>query len=60
MSFTLDSFQLLQFREDRMGRRGMVVEAMDEVLEEVRTNMNWVSLNKEEVMEWFSREASSG
>lgn len=38
----------------------MLAEAVDEALEMVRTNMNWISLNKEEVIEWFSREVSSG
>lgn len=42
-----------------MGKRGVLAEAVDEALEMVRTNMNWVSLNKKEVIEWFSRETSS-
>lgn len=33
---------------------------MDAVLERVQTNMKWVSLNKEQVVEWFRSEVSSG
>lgn len=34
--------------------------AVDQALETTKTNMNWVALNKEQVLEWFSNEVSSG
>lgn len=33
---------------------------MGQALERVKTNMKWISLNKEQVMDWFSREAEPG
>uniref|UniRef100_H3D2Y9 Aminopeptidase n=1 Tax=Tetraodon nigroviridis TaxID=99883 RepID=H3D2Y9_TETNG len=46
---------LLQFKEEQAKEL-----SVDLALERVRTNMKWVSLNKEQVVDWFSREVSSG
>lgn len=52
----LDSTQLLQFKEERAEQLGAAAAAVAQALERVKTNMKWVSLNKEQVMDWFSRE----
>lgn len=56
---TLDPTQLLQFKEARAEQLG-VAAAVEVALERVQANMKWVSLNKQQVVDWFSREVSSG
>uniref|UniRef100_A0A674MUZ8 Aminopeptidase n=1 Tax=Takifugu rubripes TaxID=31033 RepID=A0A674MUZ8_TAKRU len=52
--------QLLQFKEDKAELLGVAASSVEESLERIKTNMNWVDLNKEQVLEWFSTEVSSG
>ncbi|XP_038556677.1 aminopeptidase Ey-like [Micropterus salmoides] len=51
--------QLLQFKEDNAGQLGSATSSFDQVLERTKANMNWVALNKQQVHEWFTSEASS-
>lgn len=53
------SLQLLQFKEDNAGQLGSATSSFDQVLERTKANMNWVALNKQQVHEWFTSEASS-
>lgn len=56
---TLNPTQLLQFKDARAEKPGVAV-AVELALERVQANMKWVSLNKQQVTDWFSREVSSG
>lgn len=46
--------QLLQFKEDNAGQIGSATAALEQALETTRANINWVSLNKKSVQEWFT------
>ena len=56
----LDPIQLLQFQEEQAEKLDVVAAAVEQALERTKANMEWLSLNKEQVMEWFSREVSPG
>lgn len=58
--FPLHPIQLLQFKESKAEQLGVATSTLDKALERIKTNMNWVDLNKEKVWEWFSTEVSSG
>ncbi|XP_026149798.1 aminopeptidase Ey-like isoform X2 [Mastacembelus armatus] len=51
--------QLLQFKEDNAGQLGSASMALERALESTMANINWVAMNKEPVLEWFTSEASS-
>ncbi|XP_029001190.1 aminopeptidase Ey-like [Betta splendens] len=51
--------QLLQFKEDHAAQLGSATAALEQALERARTNMHWVNMNREPVLEWFTGEASS-
>ncbi|XP_068175722.1 aminopeptidase Ey-like isoform X1 [Antennarius striatus] len=50
--------QLLQFKEDHAGHLGSAAVALEQALERTKANMNWVAINKEMVLEWFTSESS--
>lgn len=45
--------QLLQFKKDNAGQLGTGTSSLEQALEGTKTNMNWVAMNKNEVLEWF-------
>ncbi|XP_068586417.1 aminopeptidase Ey-like [Cebidichthys violaceus] len=51
--------QLLQFKEDNAGQLGSATTSLEQVLESTKANMNWVAMNKEQVLDWFTSETSS-
>ncbi|XP_036952022.1 aminopeptidase Ey-like [Acanthopagrus latus] len=51
--------QLLQFKEDNAGSLGTSSAALEQSLERTKANMNWVAMNKDQVLEWFTSETSS-
>ncbi|CAJ1048729.1 aminopeptidase Ey-like isoform X2 [Xyrichtys novacula] len=51
--------QLLQFKEDNAGQLGSASASLEQALEGTKANINWVTLNKKEVLDWFNNEASS-
>lgn len=51
---------MLQFQEEQAEELDVVAAAVEQALERTKANMEWLSLNKEQVMEWFSREVSPG
>ncbi|KAM9861189.1 aminopeptidase Ey-like [Aulostomus maculatus] len=51
--------QLLQFKEDNAGQLGSATTALEQVLERTKANMDWVTANKKQVLDWFILEASS-
>ncbi|XP_049926517.1 aminopeptidase Ey-like isoform X2 [Epinephelus moara] len=51
--------QLLQFKEDNAGKLGSAAASLDQALERTKANINWVAMNKEQVLNWFTSEASS-
>ncbi|KAM6980556.1 aminopeptidase N-like [Aplochiton taeniatus] len=52
--------QLLQFKEDNAaGGFGSATQAVDQALERTKANMNWVAVNKKEVLKWFTDESAS-
>lgn len=50
--------QLLQFKEDNAEQLGSGTSALEQALERTKANINWVALNKKQVLEWFTSEAS--
>nr|XP_046263496.1 aminopeptidase Ey-like isoform X2 [Scatophagus argus] len=58
-SSEFDYKQLLQFKEDHAGQLGSGAVSLEQALERTKANMNWVNINKEQVLEWFTNEASS-
>ncbi|KAM7406492.1 hypothetical protein PAMP_000866 [Pampus punctatissimus] len=51
--------QLVQFKEEHAGHFGSGTTALEQALETTKANMNWVAMNKKQVLEWFTNEASS-
>uniref|UniRef100_A0A667X644 Aminopeptidase n=1 Tax=Myripristis murdjan TaxID=586833 RepID=A0A667X644_9TELE len=52
--------QLQQFKEDHVeGGFGSATMALEQALERTKANINWVSLNKEQVLAWFTNETAS-
>ncbi|XP_042339832.1 aminopeptidase Ey-like [Plectropomus leopardus] len=51
--------QLLQFKEDNAGQLSSVTASLEQALERTKANMHWVASNKEQVLKWFTSEASS-
>ncbi|XP_040897435.1 aminopeptidase Ey-like [Toxotes jaculatrix] len=51
--------QLLRFKEDNEGQFGSATGALEQALERTKANMDWVAMNKKQVLEWFTSEASS-
>ncbi|XP_035484995.2 aminopeptidase Ey isoform X1 [Scophthalmus maximus] len=51
--------QLLRFKEDHPGQFGSSTMALEQALEKTKANMDWVTNNKDLVLEWFTSEASS-
>ncbi|XP_070772420.1 aminopeptidase Ey-like isoform X1 [Enoplosus armatus] len=51
--------QLLQFKEDNAGQFGSATSSLEQALERTKANINWVAMNKEQVHNWFTSEASS-
>ncbi|XP_018553001.1 aminopeptidase Ey [Lates calcarifer] len=58
-STEFDYKQLLQFKEDNAGQLGSATTALEQALERTKANMNWVAMNKKQVLEWFTSETSS-
>lgn len=50
--------QLLGFQEDNAGQLDTASNSLQQALERTKANMNWVALNKEQVLEWFQNEMS--
>lgn len=46
--------QLMQFKKDNTGQLGTGAAALEQSLERTKANMNWVAMNKKEVLEWFA------
>uniref|UniRef100_A0A3Q3ETP1 Aminopeptidase n=1 Tax=Labrus bergylta TaxID=56723 RepID=A0A3Q3ETP1_9LABR len=51
--------QLLQFKEDNAGHFGSASASLEQALERTKANINWVEMNKKQVLDWFTTEASS-
>nr|XP_019935919.1 PREDICTED: aminopeptidase Ey-like isoform X1 [Paralichthys olivaceus] len=51
--------QLLEFKENNAGKFGSATMALEQVLEKTKANMKWVNMNKKQVFDWFTSEASS-
>ncbi|XP_056135222.1 aminopeptidase Ey-like isoform X2 [Lampris incognitus] len=52
--------QLQQFKEDHEAVGfGSGMAALEQALERTKANINWVAMNKAQVLEWFSEEAAS-
>lgn len=51
--------QLMSFKEDNAGQLDSASTALEQALEQTKANMNWVALNKEQVLEWLKSEVSS-
>ncbi|KAM7423676.1 hypothetical protein PAMA_000166 [Pampus argenteus] len=51
--------QLVQFKDEHAGHFGSGTTALEQALETTKANMNWVAMNKKQVLEWFTNEASS-
>ncbi|XP_071345766.1 aminopeptidase Ey-like [Trachinotus anak] len=58
-STEFDYKQLLQFKEDNAGQFGSATTSLEQALERTKANMNWVDMNKKQVLDWFTSEASS-
>lgn len=50
--------QLLRFKEDNAGQLDSASNSLQQALERTKGNMNWVALNKEQVLEWLKNEMS--
>jgi len=51
--------QLLQFKEDNAeGGFGSATTALDQALERTKANIDWVAMNKEQVLTWFTDQAA--
>ncbi|KAM8893465.1 aminopeptidase Ey-like [Spinachia spinachia] len=48
--------QLLQFKKDNAGQLGSATTSLEQALERTMANMNWVAMNKKQVLEWFISE----
>lgn len=48
--------QLLNFKEDNAGQLASASNALEQALERTQANMNWVALNREQVLEWLKNE----
>lgn len=48
--------QLLRFKEDNAGQLGSATTSLEQALERTIANMNWVDMNKEQVLQWFTNE----
>uniref|UniRef100_A0A3Q0RHY1 Aminopeptidase n=1 Tax=Amphilophus citrinellus TaxID=61819 RepID=A0A3Q0RHY1_AMPCI len=46
--------QLLQFKEDNTDQLGSAAASLEQALERTKTNMDWVVLNKQPVLDWFT------
>ncbi|XP_075887548.1 aminopeptidase Ey-like [Nelusetta ayraudi] len=51
--------QLLSFQEDNAGQLDSASTSLQQALERTKANMNWVALNKKQVLEWLKNEMSS-
>lgn len=51
--------QLVQFKEDNAGQLGSAESSLEQALERTKANINWVAMNKKEVLDWFTSESSS-
>lgn len=51
--------QLLSFQEDNAGQLDSASNSLQQALERTKANMNWVALNKAQVLEWLKNEMSS-
>ncbi|XP_076012022.1 aminopeptidase Ey-like [Genypterus blacodes] len=49
--------QLQQFKEAHPGGFGSASAALEQALERTKANMNWVDINKDQVLAWFTEEA---
>lgn len=58
-STEFDYKQLLQFKNDNAHQLGSAATAVEQALERTRANINWVTLNKEQVLDWFNSETGS-
>lgn len=58
-STEFDYQQLVQFKEDNANQLGSAASSLEQALERTRTNINWVNLNKNVVLDWFNRETSA-
>ncbi|XP_072236216.1 aminopeptidase Ey-like [Leuresthes tenuis] len=58
-STEFDYKQLLQFKEDNAGQLGSAAGSLEQALENTKSNINWVDLNKKQVFDWFISETSS-
>ncbi|XP_026233377.1 aminopeptidase Ey-like [Anabas testudineus] len=48
--------ELLRFKEDNAGQLGSATTSLEQALERTIANMNWVDMNKEQVLQWFTNE----
>uniref|UniRef100_A0A3Q3EQ01 Aminopeptidase n=1 Tax=Labrus bergylta TaxID=56723 RepID=A0A3Q3EQ01_9LABR len=48
--------QLLQFKEDNAGHFGSASASLEQALERTKANINWVEMNKKQVLDWFTTE----
>lgn len=51
--------QLISFKEDNAGQLDSASNALEQALERTQANMNWVALNKEQVLQWLKDEVPS-
>ncbi|XP_062327758.1 aminopeptidase Ey-like [Osmerus eperlanus] len=59
-SSEFDLKQLQQFKDENIeGGFGSATLALDQALERTRTNKEWVTENKEQVLKWFTDESTS-
>ncbi|KAF7645195.1 hypothetical protein LDENG_00208540, partial [Lucifuga dentata] len=50
--------QLLQFKKDHLGGFGSATASLEQALERTKANMKWVAMNRDQVLAWFTTEAS--
>ncbi|XP_029317139.1 aminopeptidase Ey-like [Cottoperca gobio] len=53
-----DLKQLKDFKEDNAGQFGSATAALEQALERTEANMQWMAVNKDEVLNWFNSETS--
>lgn len=51
--------QLLQFKEDNADKLTSFTSTLEQALESIKANINWVATNKDQVLQWFISETSS-
>ncbi|XP_070695568.1 aminopeptidase N-like [Pempheris klunzingeri] len=51
--------QLLQFKEDNAGQLGSATSSLEQALERTKANIKWVTMNKKQVLDWFTSETNS-